>query len=223
MYELIYSALSPTLTLVKRRDVRAKQTTTARTRAARGGNSTRTSIARVFGAISCVGCLGSTAPLSNSLSLGSSDTSTASKTSDRSQITIGRPTLPPSFLRSWPLINHSHSPELNPPELPSSNAHPQSTTGTNSNSTQTTTLQPINSNKIDTMSSSVILRGGTGIPPGSSGGRSVGSTRPAASALSCNLCSKPLATTCFLCACDCIFCEGEWLLALECCCLALIG
>ncbi|KAL7480075.1 hypothetical protein ACHAW6_005782 [Cyclotella cf. meneghiniana] len=55
------------------------------------------------------------------------------------------------------------------------------------------------------MSSS--MRGGTGIP-GSSGGRSVGSTQhPAAAALSCNLCSKPLATTCFLCACDCIFCE----------------
>lgn len=27
--------------------------------------------------------------------------------------------------------------------------------------------------------------------------------------LLCNLCSKPLVTTCFLCACDCIFCEGE--------------
>ena len=27
--------------------------------------------------------------------------------------------------------------------------------------------------------------------------------------LLCNLCQKPLATTCFLCACDCIFCEGE--------------
>ncbi len=27
--------------------------------------------------------------------------------------------------------------------------------------------------------------------------------------LLCNLCQKPLATTCFLCACDCIFCEGK--------------
>jgi hypothetical protein len=56
------------------------------------------------------------------------------------------------------------------------------------------------------------IRGGTGIP-GSSGERSVSSSahHPAAAALSCNLCSKPLATTCFLCACDCIFCEGEFL------------
>lgn len=28
-------------------------------------------------------------------------------------------------------------------------------------------------------------------------------------ALLCNRCSTPLATTCFLCACDCVFCEGK--------------
>ena len=30
--------------------------------------------------------------------------------------------------------------------------------------------------------------------------------------LKCNRCVKPLATTCYLCKCDCIFCEGEFLL-----------
>ena len=48
------------------------------------------------------------------------------------------------------------------------------------------------------------IRSSAGMPPGSSSGR------PAASNLSCNKCSKPLATTCFLCSCDCIFCEGEY-------------
>ena len=48
-----------------------------------------------------------------------------------------------------------------------------------------------------------------------SSANSVRSTRSAAArqpppSLLCNLCQKPLATTCFLCACDCIFCEGEW-------------
>ncbi|KAL3808221.1 hypothetical protein ACHAXA_011289, partial [Cyclostephanos tholiformis] len=43
------------------------------------------------------------------------------------------------------------------------------------------------------------------IPLGSSVGRSVTSSRPFS--LACNLCYKPLATTCFHCTCDCIFCE----------------
>mmetsp|Transcript_27005 Transcript_27005/g.55493 ORF Transcript_27005/g.55493 Transcript_27005/m.55493 type:complete len:386 (-) Transcript_27005:90-1247(-) len=56
--------------------------------------------------------------------------------------------------------------------------------------------------------SSAMVRRDIGIAPGTPGGRSVGSTTPAVvSALSCNLCSKHLATTCFLCACDCVFCE----------------
>ncbi|KAL7548501.1 hypothetical protein ACHAWF_011793 [Thalassiosira exigua] len=50
-------------------------------------------------------------------------------------------------------------------------------------------------------------RAGPGIPPGTSSGRSVASSRPIAPALACNLCNKALVTTCFLCACDCIFCE----------------
>ena len=42
------------------------------------------------------------------------------------------------------------------------------------------------------------------------GGRTtIGVTRIPPPTLLCNLCQKPLATTCFLCACDCIFCEGE--------------
>eukprot|EP00985_Skeletonema_marinoi_P016495 scaffold8888_cov131-Skeletonema_marinoi.AAC.1 len=45
----------------------------------------------------------------------------------------------------------------------------------------------------------------SGMPPGSS---SSSGRPPAASNLSCNKCSKPLATTCFLCSCDCIFCEA---------------
>ena len=47
------------------------------------------------------------------------------------------------------------------------------------------------------------------IPPGSSSGRSISSSRPVAPSLSCNLCNKALVTTCFVCACDCVFCEGE--------------
>mmetsp|Transcript_251 Transcript_251/g.548 ORF Transcript_251/g.548 Transcript_251/m.548 type:complete len:377 (-) Transcript_251:78-1208(-) len=50
-------------------------------------------------------------------------------------------------------------------------------------------------------------RAGPGMPPGTSSGHSVATTRQAAPALSCNLCNKPLVTTCFLCACDCVFCE----------------
>ena len=33
--------------------------------------------------------------------------------------------------------------------------------------------------------------------------------------LKCNRCVKPLATTCYLCKCDCIFCEGEFLLVVD--------
>lgn len=60
--------------------------------------------------------------------------------------------------------------------------------------------------------SGMVQRIGTGmsihssaVPPGSSSGRPAVS-----SAIACNRCSKPLATTCFLCSCDCIFCEGEF-------------
>lgn len=60
--------------------------------------------------------------------------------------------------------------------------------------------------------SALVPRVGTGMsvqsavcPPGSSRGG-----RPSGSALACNRCSKPLATTCFLCSCDCIFCEGKF-------------
>ena len=35
------------------------------------------------------------------------------------------------------------------------------------------------------------------------------SSRPAEPSLSCNLCKKALVKTCFLCACNCVFCEGE--------------
>ena len=54
--------------------------------------------------------------------------------------------------------------------------------------------------------------------PSLSGDQSVRSTRSTRSSsarlpppsLLCNRCNTPLATTCFLCACDCIFCEGEF-------------
>mmetsp|Transcript_9318 Transcript_9318/g.21129 ORF Transcript_9318/g.21129 Transcript_9318/m.21129 type:complete len:368 (+) Transcript_9318:224-1327(+) len=45
-------------------------------------------------------------------------------------------------------------------------------------------------------------------PPGSSSGSvSSVSRRPIQNPLLCNKCAKPLNTTCFLCACDCVFCE----------------
>lgn len=59
--------------------------------------------------------------------------------------------------------------------------------------------------------SALVPRVGTGMSVQSqmsSSGRPSGRT-PSGSALACNRCSKPLATTCFLCSCDCIFCEGK--------------
>jgi hypothetical protein len=57
--------------------------------------------------------------------------------------------------------------------------------------------------------SALVPRVGTGMSVQSQmSGRPSGRT-PSGSALACNRCSKPLATTCFLCSCDCIFCEGE--------------
>ena len=56
--------------------------------------------------------------------------------------------------------------------------------------------------KLAAMSSSTLVRTNT-----ARSGTAVASHVPPT--LLCNLCQKPLATTCFLCACDCIFCEGK--------------
>jgi len=52
--------------------------------------------------------------------------------------------------------------------------------------------------------------GGASTPSGNHSVRSSsGAPRVSPPSLLCNRCNTPLATTCFLCACDCIFCEGE--------------
>ena len=61
--------------------------------------------------------------------------------------------------------------------------------------------------------SALVPRVGTGMSVQSqmsSSGRTPSGRTPSGSALACNRCSKPLATTCFLCSCDCIFCEGKF-------------
>jgi hypothetical protein len=50
----------------------------------------------------------------------------------------------------------------------------------------------------------VLSRGGTSVnTPSKRGG-------PPPSGFRCNRCAKPLTTTCFVCACDCVFCEGTY-------------
>lgn len=58
------------------------------------------------------------------------------------------------------------------------------------------------------MSSSVVVSRDSRRPPGSA----LPSTpqRRAASSINCNRCRKPLSTTVYLCACDCVFCEGKF-------------
>jgi len=51
--------------------------------------------------------------------------------------------------------------------------------------------------------------GGPSTPSNHSVRSSSGAPRVPPPSLLCNRCNTPLATTCFLCACDCIFCEGE--------------
>ena len=59
--------------------------------------------------------------------------------------------------------------------------------------------------------------GGPSTPSNHSVRSSSGAPRVPPPSLLCNRCNTPLATTCFLCACDCIFCEGEFECLLDSC------